>query len=254
MNAASSSAQIASRREDRNGDGALRVTLLGGFALFCGTRAPNPSLNSQRMIAYLALHDRPQSRSHVAGTLWPESTEDRSHASLRSALWRLNGTEPGLVRSIGGALVLNRSIEIDASRMASAARMVMGGSLDVGRLGGAKELFTHDLLPEWDDEWVVIDRERLRQLRLHALESLAEQFVRAGRFGDAIEACQLAVGAEPLRESAHRTLIKAYLAEGNRASAVRHFALYESLLRAELGLAPSAEVRDLVSRAMALNR
>jgi DNA-binding SARP family transcriptional activator len=252
VNAASSTAPSVSRR-DRNGDGTLRVTLLGGFALFCGTRAPNPSLNSQRMIAYLALHDRPQSRSHVAGTLWPESTEERSHSSLRSALWRLNGTEPGLVRSIGAALVLNGSIEVDASRMASAARMVTRGPLDVGRLGESMELFTHDLLPEWDDEWVVIDRERLRQLRLHALESLAEQCVRAGRFGDAIEACQLAVGAEALRESAHRTLIRAYLAEGNRASAVRHFELYESLLRAELGLEPSAEVRDLVTRAMALN-
>jgi DNA-binding SARP family transcriptional activator len=117
---------------------------------------------------------------------------------------------------------------------------------------GALDLFTHDLLPEWDDQWVVIDRERLRQLRLHALESLAEQCVRAGRFGDAIEACQLAVGAEPLRDSAHRTLIRAYLAEGNRAMAVRHFELYENLLRAELGLEPPAEVRDLVSRGMAL--
>jgi DNA-binding SARP family transcriptional activator len=251
VDAASSFAQINPSQE-QHGDGTLRVRLLGGFALFCGTRAPSPSLNSQRMIAYLALHDRPQSRSHVAGALWPESTEDRSHASLRSALWRLNGTEPGLVSSIGGALVLNRSIEVDATRMASAARMLMDGSFDVGYLGGALDLFTHDLLPEWDDQWVVIDRERLRQLRLHALESLAEQCVRAGRFGDAIEACQLAVGAEPLRDSAHRTLIRAYLAEGNRAMAVRHFELYENLLRAELGLEPPAEVRDLVSRGMAL--
>jgi DNA-binding SARP family transcriptional activator len=253
VNAADSIAYTASRW-DGNGDGVLRVTLLGGFALLCGTRAPIPSLNSQRLIAYLALHDRPQSRSHVAGTLWPESTEDRSHASLRSALWRLNGTEPGLVRSAGGALVLNHSIEVDASRMASTARMVMGGFFDSRRVGEIKELFAHDLLPEWDDEWVVVDRERLRQLRLHALESLAEQCTRAHRFGDAIEACLLAIGSEPLRESAHRTLIEAHLAEGNRASAMQHFELYETLLQAELGLEPSAEVRGLVTRAMALDR
>jgi DNA-binding SARP family transcriptional activator len=253
VNAAGSIAHAASPW-DRNGDGALRVTLLGGFALLCGTTAPNPSLNSQRLIAYLALHDRPQSRSHVAGTLWPESTEDRSHASLRSALWRLNGTVPGLVRSIGGALVLNHSIEVDASRMASTARMVMGGFFDSRRVGETKELLAHDLLPEWDDEWVVVDRERLRQLRLHALESLAEQCTRRHRFGDAIEACLLAIGTEPLRESAHRILIEAHLTEGNRASAMQRFELYETLLRAELGLEPSAEVRGLVSRAMALDR
>jgi DNA-binding SARP family transcriptional activator len=253
VNAAGSIAQSVSGW-NRNGDGALRLTLLGGFALFCGARAPNPSLNSRRLIAYLALHDRPQSRSHVAGSLWPESTEDRSHASLRSALWRLNGTVPGLVRSIGGALVLNHSIEVDASRMASTARTVMGGFFDSRSVGETKELLAHDLLPEWDDEWVVVDRERLRQLRLHALESLAEQCISRHRFGDAIEACLLAIGSEPLRESAHRTLIEAHLAEGNRASAMQHFELYETLLRAELGLEPSTEVRGLVRRAMALDR
>ena len=74
-----------------------------------------------------------------------------------------------------------------------------------------------ELLPHWYDDWVVIERERFRQLRLHALDALCESLAAAGRYAAAVEAGRASVAAEPLRESAHRLLIQAHLAEGNRA-------------------------------------
>jgi DNA-binding SARP family transcriptional activator len=68
-----------------------------------------------------------------------------------------------------------------------------------GALGG-------ELLPDWDDPWVEGERERLRQLRLHMLEAVADRFTATGQFGLAIEVAFRVLQADALRESAHREL------------------------------------------------
>ena len=111
--------------------------------------------------------------------------------------------------------------------------------LDEGELAG-------DLLPDWYDDWVLIERERLRQLRLHALESLAIRRLDAGRYGEAAVAALAAVSIEPLRESAQRVLIRIHLAEGNVGEAVRQYRLYRNLLSDEMGLYPSEQIETLL--------
>ncbi len=99
-----------------------------------------------------------------------------------------------------------------------------------------------DLLPGWYDDWVIVERERIRQLRLHALEVLCENLSRSGRHAQAVDAGLSAVAEEPLRESAQRALIAAHLREGNVSEAVRQYDRYRKLLGASLGLEPSFEV------------
>lgn len=96
-----------------------------------------------------------------------------------------------------------------------------------------------DFLPEWCDDWVILERERLRQKVLHALDSLTRQLIHLGRNEDAIDTATLAVDIEPLRESAQETLICAYLAAEAPAEAHRIHEAYLVLLRNELGVAPS---------------
>ncbi len=103
-----------------------------------------------------------------------------------------------------------------------------------------------ELLPDWYDDWVMFERERLRQLRLHALEILCRRLAAAGSFGPAVDAGLAAVLGEPLRESAQRVLIEAHLAEGNRSEAIRQYNSYRVRLYAELGLQPSPSLRRLV--------
>ncbi|HEU5110095.1 MAG TPA: bacterial transcriptional activator domain-containing protein, partial [Micromonosporaceae bacterium] len=103
-----------------------------------------------------------------------------------------------------------------------------------------------DLLPDWEDDWVLMERERFRQIRLHALENLADRLIDQGSYGEAVDAAMAAVASEPLRETAQRTLIRAYLTEGNTTDAVRQYRRYERLLSAELGIAPSTSLRDLL--------
>jgi DNA-binding SARP family transcriptional activator len=204
---------------------ARQLSLLGGFELRCTGREVAVSRSGQRLLALLALQARPLQRLWVAGTLWIDATEERAGASLRSALWRL--PQPG------GAAV----VEASASHLRLAGDL--DHDLDPSTLG-------RDLLPDWYEDWVVMERERFRQLRLHALEALCRRLTESGRFGAAVQAGLAAVAGEPLRESAHRTLIRAHLAEGNPGEAVRQYHTYRRLLAGELAIEPSAAIRGLV--------
>jgi DNA-binding SARP family transcriptional activator len=105
----------------------------------------------------------------------------------------------------------------------------------------------HDILPDWYDDWALTERERFRQLRLHALEAVCEVLVREGRYAQALMAGLAAVAAEPLRESAHRLVVRAHLGEGNLYEAYRQYRSCAALLESELGLAPSAAMESLVA-------
>ena len=107
------------------------------------------------------------------------------------------------------------------------------------------------MLPDWYDDWVLLERERFRQVRLHALEVLSRRLADQGRIGEAIDAAILAVTIEPLRESAHRAVIVLHLEEGNVGEAMRQFETYRTLLARDLGLEPSPALARLVTQPMA---
>ena len=102
------------------------------------------------------------------------------------------------------------------------ARQLLEGRQTLDDLSPAS--FAADLLPSWYDDWVIVERERLRQIRVHALEELSRRLAAGHRYGDAIDAALAAIAADPLRESAHRRLIEAHLAEGNVSEAIRQYA------------------------------
>lgn len=86
------------------------------------------------------------------------------------------------------------------------------------------------LLPGWYDDWVVLERERLRQLQLHALDRLAAALLAAEEPGRALDAALVAVQADPLRESAHRIVVRIHLREGNAPEALRAYERFAQLL------------------------
>jgi DNA-binding SARP family transcriptional activator len=104
-----------------------------------------------------------------------------------------------------------------------------------------------ELLPDWDDEWVVADRERFRMLRLEALELAAERLIVRAEYGRAIEAALAATVSDPLRESPRRLVIRVHLAENNVASALRAYEDYRSLLDREIGVEPSFAMQRLMA-------
>jgi DNA-binding SARP family transcriptional activator len=200
----------------------------------------------ERLLALLAIHARPMLRLYVASSLWADSTEQRANGSLRSTLWRLGRSGCRLVEADAEHLRLSHHVWVDLDDVTIRARRLLGGGPaedgDIAAIVPADEL-----LPDLYDDWVLIERERHRQLRMHALEILCSRLSAAGRHGEAVEAGLAAVSGEPLRESAHRVLISAHLAEGNRCEAIRQFSRYRDVIRRELGLGPSPEICALIT-------
>lgn len=220
--------------------------LLHGFEVRLGGRSVELPVSVQRLVAFLALHERPLQRLHVAGSLWLDSSEDHANASLRTALWRLGRQDCTLVEASGNQVGLAPGVTVDLHQARAQARRVLrhepATAEDLDAL-----CFAGELLPDWYDDWVLVERERFRQLRLHALEELCAELTAAGRFAAAIEAGHASVAAEPLRESAHRLLVVAYLAEGNPGEAIRQYRFFRDLLLSELGLEPSPQMEQLVA-------
>jgi DNA-binding SARP family transcriptional activator len=226
-----------------------RVVLLGGFQLVDGEAQVALAEGSQRLLALLALRGRPMKRVLVAGTLWPDVTEARAYASLRSALSRLYGVVRDAVE-VNPSDVLASKVRVDLRESQALAHRLLDAinqpleAADLSRTAIAA--LSRELLPDWYDDWTLLEAEDWRQLRLHALEALAALLAAAGRYGDAATAALQAVRADPLRESAHAALIRVHLAEHNRSEALREFKRYRELLRAGLDIEPTAELRELV--------
>jgi DNA-binding SARP family transcriptional activator len=225
-----------------------RLSLLGGWQLVCSGMTLHLPVSGQRLLAYLCLHGR-SSRSRLAGTLWPEASERHAYGSLRSALWRVQKSSAGVLVSSGDQLALDASVGVDVRDLLQEIRRLLDGVTPPSGSGFPRHLLDGELLPGWYDDWVLFERERLRQLRLHALETLALTLAGDGRFAAAVEAGLAAVRTEPLRESAHRAVVRVHLAEGNVTEALRQYELCRRLFRAELDLEPSALLTDLLPTA-----
>lgn len=231
--------------------GSHYVRLIDGFDVRVGGESVQLPRSCQRLVAFLALWERPVLRSFVSGKLWPDSDVERANASLRSTLWRLStGHSRQFVVATPGHVGLEPSVTVDYHEALTWSRKALAQSaepLPTPWTLGEISALCGEVLPDWYDEWVLLAREQFRQLRLHALESLCEQLAAAGRYGEAVLAGLGAVAIEPLRESAHRQVIAVHLLEENHVEAIRQYRSYERLLHEELSLRPSAALRDLIT-------
>jgi DNA-binding SARP family transcriptional activator len=220
------------------------VRLLGGFGVESLGRAVSLPTDSQRVVAFLALHNGPVPRAYVAGNLWYDSNEDRAYGNLRSALWRLRKHTTNLIDTHNHTLTLTATTDIQTTTD-TATRLCSQQTCTDTDLTIAP--FTHELLPGWYDEFVLVERERLRQTSLHALEAIAGRLTQQRRYAQAISAALCAVRLDPLRESAHRAAIAVHIAEGNHSEAIRQYTTYTTLLHTQLGLTPSPQIENLIN-------
>lgn len=222
--------------------------MLDAFELTIDGEAVDVAHPARRLMALLAVKHHPLLRGYAAGVLWLNFTDDRAAANLRSALWRVRALGVPIVDTRNGTLQLLPRVEVDLDAAGSVAqRWLANHETDADRDAGSTAI-AGELLPDWYEDWLTNDRESFRQLRLHALEAMAERLADADRCGDAILAALAAVAADPLRESAHRAVIKVHLAEGNVAEAIRQLHRCERLMLDEVGVPPSSRLAELIQR------
>ncbi|MFF0431542.1 BTAD domain-containing putative transcriptional regulator [Streptomyces sp. NPDC004327] len=205
-------------------------------------------LGAQRLLAFLGLQGDSVQRVTAAEQLWPDYPCHRAAANLRSALCqgRRAGCVP-LIECLGQRLRLSPHVHVDLHAVRGSARQIIDrtGPPPADSDAVIEEL-TRELLHGWPDEWLQLDRERWNQLRLYALESLAQQLLTAQQYLPALQAALAAISIDPIRETAHRTVIEIHLAEGNVASAVRSYQQYVGFLQQELDVAPSPQMTGLL--------
>jgi DNA-binding SARP family transcriptional activator len=225
------------------------LRLIGGFEARAGGWPFRLGASAQRLLVLLAVRDQPLSRAQAAGILWPDVPSQRAAANLRSVLWRLHRSCAWLDTSQGDLMRLPDTVRVDLHEACESARQLLHRKTTLSEERLAELLhanFNDELLPDWDEEWLIAERERFRQLRLHALEALCGGLTAACWYGAAVDLGLAVVRADPLRESGHGVLISAYMAEGNYCEALRQFRRYEALVRRELRVDPSPRLRELL--------
>ncbi len=231
-----------------------QLSLLGGFSLRIGGDIVTLPRHARRVLAFLSLDKIGETdcdRGVLAERLWADAPVQRARASLRTALWRIRQASPALVCSVGDRVWLGGSVDVDADRFRTEAEHLLSvqNDVDYSRLAPGSAV----LLPGWDEEWLLLAREQLRQLRLHALEATGRRLTERGRYQAAIDVMLGVVADEPLRESAQGALVDAHIRDGNMSEARRQFELFASILWRELGLHPSPGLLSKVGLTVPLN-
>jgi DNA-binding SARP family transcriptional activator len=217
------------------------LQLIGGFGLQVDSESVTVSESSQRLLAFLALVGRSERRV-IASHLWPDKGEGRAGANLRSALWRLTTLDGDaqsieFIRGDHSTLQLAECVAVDTHATEKLGwSLTRGSQVDSHQIGGFHVL--GDLLPGWYDEWVLFERERLGQLQLHFLETIARQLLCAGSTTEALDTALRLVALDPFREGSQRVLLTIYCREGSLGRAQRQLDRYRALLLEEFGCEP----------------
>ena len=229
----------------------LSIALLGGFQarLDQAGAVSLPTRKSQALLAYLAVPaGRPHLREELAALLWGGIREESARASLRQALFAIRKSigEAALVVEGATIALAPETVEVDVAELAQA---VANGSPDA--LARAVELYKGDLLAglvvdeaPWE-EWLVGERERVRELALEGLARLLAHQRRTGASEAAIQTALKLLSLEPLHEPVHRTLMRLYADLGRRGAALRQYQQCVAALQREFGTEPEAETKQL---------
>lgn len=150
----------------------------------------------RRLLSLLALRGE-ASRSVVTRSLWPDSEHLRAHGNLRAAVWRVQHFQSGVLSDRHGNLGLDPSVRLDVRDLREVARQLVVENHPSLRADVSELLRTDEVLPGWDEDWVLEERELLRQLHLRALENLARCRLEQGDLDGALVAALRAVAMTP---------------------------------------------------------
>jgi len=233
----------------------LEVRLLGQFDLrIDGQRVELPSRPAQSLLAYLVLNSgTAHRREKLAGLFWPEASESNARSNLRHALWRIRqAVGVGRRADCGTLLADNVSITFErqpgcwVDAIALEARSAADASLE--DLIENLSVYGGELLPGFYEDWVLLERERIKAAYDRKLQRLLEQLIAARRWPVVLEWGErwIALGQYP--EPAYRALMVAYAGLGDLSSVAGVFQRCVDALRDEVGIEPSEQTKEAFER------
>jgi DNA-binding SARP family transcriptional activator len=241
----------------------LHLTLLGGFEARAGDASPVvfARRKAQALLAYLAVDPgEAHLRDKLAALLWGESSDQRARHSLRqtlSALKQTLGRNGGdVLRVDADTVAINRAaIRVDVDVL---KQLVSETTPEA--LVQATALYRGDFLEGFSvreprfEEWLITERELLRELALEALAKLLAHQTKTGATQQAIQTAVRLLGLDPLQEAVHRALMRLYAQQGRRGAALRQYQICVAELQRELGQEPEAPTKRLYEEILQAQR
>lgn len=231
----------------------LEIGLLGAFQLRLDGRAIDlPGRRERALLAYLAMPPgEPRSRDKLAGVLWSERGEKQARDSLKQAVLKLrkalDGVQPEPLPSDREFVTLDpAAVSVDTAEF---ERLIGQGTPDA--VARATALYRGDLLDGLDvndpafEEWLLMERQRFRDLARQALGGLLDRQMADGRHDQAAASARRLLILDPLHEAAHRALMRVYAEQGQTALSLKQYQSCREALQRELGVKPEAETDRL---------
>jgi DNA-binding SARP family transcriptional activator len=244
---------------------ALRIQTLGPFRLWREEQLiPPEAWPTHKSLALFKIlltergHFVPADR--LIEYLWPELPPGRARNNLWVSVSQARrALQPDLPRRAAGDFILTRRegytfspdahCSLDADSFTShllAARRADQTTEQIKALESARELYRGDYLEEDPyEDWALAMREQLRNDYLALLADLAHLYARQGQYRRAISLCHESLARESTDEAVFRQLMLYHYAAGEQNSALRMYAECSRVLRAELGVEPTQETREL---------
>jgi len=235
----------------------IEFRLLGQFSV---RRDNSPveirSRPAQTLLAYLLLTpNSSHRREKLAGLLWPDATDANSRSYLRKALWQMRKSLPP--QHGGGDDYFSAddiSIAFNASSEYWLDAAVVGAALAEGApmedLIEAVSTYQGELLPGFYEEWVALERDRLKSAFEQKMNVLIAQLLEHGRWAQIVEWAErwIALGEAP--EPAYRALMMAHANTGDMAKVAVVYARCVEALHKDLGVKPSKQTQALYARSL----
>jgi DNA-binding SARP family transcriptional activator len=248
----------------------LRVYLAGSTCIERGSvlvpRSSFPGRQGRLVFAVLATRRwEPTPREALADAVWDGSRPPAWDTALRAIVSKLRallsgvGLEGDPIRADSGCyrllLPLDAWIDVEAAEDAvdRAEASLRLGDADgcVGWALVAASVGARSFLPGEEGAFVDRWRERLRSVRIRALQARGGALLLRRQFELAARDAETALGLAPFRESCLQLLMRAHVAAGNAAEALRAYERTRRLMADELGVDPSAESRALFAGILA---
>ena len=232
----------------------LKLTLFGGFeaTLTSGDVVPLPTKKAQALVAYCALKPgQAHRREKLAALLWGDTREKNARNSLRQTLFLLRAAlgrvRPNALRVNGDTIaIVPHAVEVDVHHFERLVRDAAPPALEQAVTlyrGDLLEGFVVDEAPF--EQWLLDERERLKELALEALARLLRHQIAVAATAAAVQTARRLLSLDPLQEAVHRALMRLLALSDRREAALRQYEICVGLLRRELGLEPERETREL---------
>ncbi len=241
----------------------LRIQFLGGFKIDYGDLPVFGvnSLRAQSLLAYLVLHaDTPQPRQHLAFLLWPDTTESQARNNLRQFIYLLRHALPDANRFLAADTstvywkidesqdIDLQSFECSLREIAAAEQQHKDPKIVQPLLEQAIAFYQGDLLPGCYDDWIVPDRERLRQGYFVACQKLVRVLESQREYEAALQINQRLLRLDPLDENTYVSLMRLHSLNNNHTGARQTYQIAVETLKRELGVEPGEALRAAYKR------